>query len=310
VNALTVGARGRRASAALLAAVLAASLAATSVATPSQRDLSAYAGLGTWLDLYAASAWANQEGAVAAMRANGVGTLFLETGNYRQRVDLVRPEALGRFLDAAHADRLRVVAWYLPSLADPRRDLRRSLAAIRFRSASGQRFDSFALDIEASVVGNITLRDARLLSLSARLRTAVGARYPLGAIVPSQVGMDRHPSYWPGFPYRGLARFYDIFLPMAYYTHRGLGASLARSYVAASIAAIRSATGDTRAPVHVIGGLSAATGAGTARGFLRAVAACAPLGFSLYEFPQTQTAVWSLLAARPPAPADDDPVCP
>src|SRR5262249_28112313 len=79
VNARTVGARGGRAPAALLAVVLAATLAAA-VATPSQRDLSAYPGLGTWLDLYAASAWANPEDAVAAMRANGVGTLFLETG--------------------------------------------------------------------------------------------------------------------------------------------------------------------------------------------------------------------------------------
>jgi hypothetical protein len=86
------------------------------------------------------------------MAADGVQTLFLETGDYRQRTNLVRPQALGRFLDAAHVHRPQVVAWYLPSLADPRRDLRGSLAAIRYQSPSGERFDSFALDIEASVV--------------------------------------------------------------------------------------------------------------------------------------------------------------
>ena len=118
------------------------------------------------------------------MARDGVRTLYLQTGNYEQHVDLVRPHALGRFVDAAHAAGMRVVAWYLPSFLYPEQDTRRALAAIRFRSAKDERFDSFALDIEASLVRSVRLRSQRLLQLSARLRTAVGRRYPLGAIIP------------------------------------------------------------------------------------------------------------------------------
>jgi hypothetical protein len=293
----------------LFAALLAAALAVPSAAASAQRDLSAYAGLGTWLDLYATATWADPEGAVSTIAAHGARTLFLETGNYRQPVDLVRPQALGHFLDAAHAAGLRVVAWYLPSLADPRRDLRRSLAAIRFRSASGQRFDSFALDIEASVVKRVGLRNTQLLSLSVRLRAAAGGRYPLGAIVPSQVGMDLHPTYWPGFPYRALARTFDVFLPMAYFTYRGRSADFARSYVEASIAAIRVRTGEPTVPVHVIGGLSGGVGTAAALGFMQAVADCMPLGFSLYEFPTTTAVAWSALAGPLPRASARDSIC-
>jgi hypothetical protein len=150
----------------MLSAVLLASAAGASV---SSRQPAAYAGLGTWVDIYATTTWANPQRAVGAMARDGVRTLYVQTGNHSQSVDLVRPRALGRFLDAAHAARLRVVAWYLPSFANPVQDERRALAAIRFRSASGERFDSFALDIEAGFVKPVALRSRRLLQLSARL---------------------------------------------------------------------------------------------------------------------------------------------
>src|SRR5690349_12454033 len=240
----------------LLAAVLSALLVAPAAggAAVSHRP-AAYAGLGTWLDIYATPSWASPEREVAAMARVGVRTLYLQTGNYEQRLDLVRPHALGRFVDAAHAAGMRVVAWYLPSFAYPAQDVRRALAAIRFRSAKGGRFDSFALDIEASFVKPVSLRNQRLLNRSARLRAAAGRRYALGAIIPSAVGMRRHPRYWPGFPYRGLDRYYDVFLPMAYATDahvRGVRATFA--YNAADVAAIRSHTGDPRVAIHMIGG--------------------------------------------------------
>ncbi len=171
------------------------------------------------------------------MARDGVRTLYLQTGNYEQRTDLVRPHALGEFIDAAHAAGMRVVAWYLPSFLYPVQDTRAALAAIRFRSAKGERFDSFALDIEASLVHSVPLRSKRLLQLSARLRAAVGRRYALGAIIPSPVGIRRHPTYWPRFPYRSLARYYDVFLPMAYATDRHIrGIRATRAYDAADVA--------------------------------------------------------------------------
>jgi hypothetical protein len=281
----------------LLAAVLAAPAAG---AGQSSRHRSPYAGIGTWLDIYATPYWRHPQREVAAMARDGVRTLYLQTGNYEQRDDLVRPHALGQFIDAAHAAGMRVVAWYLPSFLYPAQDTRRALAAIRFRSAKGERFDSFALDIEASLVRSVPLRSKRLLRLSARLRAAVGHRYALGAIIPSPVGIRRHPGYWPRFPYRSLAGYYDVFLPMAYATDRHIhGIKATRGYDAADIAIIRTRTGRPHVPVHLIGGLANAMGASELAGFMRAVADCSPLGYSLYAFSVTPQTTWKALAVRP-----------
>lgn len=285
--------------AALLSALLVAPATGASV---SSRQTSAYAGLGTWVDIFATANWAQPERAVAAMARVGVRTLYLQTGNYSQPTDLVRRRALGRFIDAAHAAGLRVIAWYLPSFAAPAQDARRALAAIRFRSPKGGRFDSFALDIEASVVKPAWLRTQRLLQLSARLRAAVGPRYPLGAITPGEVGFRRHPRYWPRFPFRGLARYYDVFLPMAYFTDAHVhGSKRARAYLATDVAAVRARTGDRHVAIHLIGGIAGSMSAGDTTGFMRAVADCSPLGYSLYEFPLTSRATWKALATPPAA---------
>src|SRR5262249_35163690 len=197
----------------LVVAVLAAlGLAVSAGSAQTGRDTSSYQGLGTWVDVWDGPVWANPEAAVARMRDLGVTTLYLETGNYSQKVDLFRKTGIGRFVDAAHANGLRIVAWYLPSLQNMARDLRRSLAAVRFRSPQGDSFDSFALDIEAKVVPSAVKRSARLLALSAQLRAAVGNKYALGAIIPPPRGMDLNPRYWPGFPYEGLTKTYDVFL--------------------------------------------------------------------------------------------------
>ena len=283
----------------VLLAVLAASGAG---AGQSARARPTYAGLGTWLDIYATPSWAHPQREVAAMARYGVRTLYLQTGNYEQRADLVRPDALGRFIDAAHAAGMRVVAWYLPSFLYPAQDTRRSLAAIRFRSAKGERFDSFALDIEASLVRSVPLRTRRLLELSARLRSAVGSRYPLGAIIPSPVGIRRHPTYWPRFPYRSLAHSYDVFLPMAYATDRHIhGIRATRAYDVADIAIIRARTGKPHIPIHLIGGLANAMGAREIAGFMGAVGDCEPLGYSLYAFSVTRPSAWKALATPPAA---------
>ncbi len=279
----------------VLSAVLAVPAAAAASAPAHHR--SPYAGLGTWLDLYAAPYWRDPEREAAAMARNGVKTLYLQTGNYDESSALWHPRALGRFVDAAHADGLRVVAWYLPAFTNPRQDEQRALAAIRFRSAKGERFDSFALDIEASLAHPVSLRTRRLLLLSAELRRAVGPGYPLGAIIPSPVGIRRHKKYWPGFPYRGLARFYDVFLPMAYFTDHDIhGVRAARAYVAADAAIIRARTGDPHVPIHLIGGLANAMQPRDVTGFMRAVADCRPLGYSLYAFSVTRQSTWPALA--------------
>ena len=231
------------------------------------------------------------------MAAHGVDTLFLETGNSGQATDVVRPGQLGRLVDAAHDAGLRVVAWYLPTLLYPARDLRRVLAAVRFTTPTGGRFDSFALDIEASDVRTVSLRNDRLVALSAALRAAVGPGYPLGAIVPSAVGMEHHPKYWPAFPYAALGHSVDVFLPMAYFTYRVKGRGASARYVQRSVALLRAGAG-AGVPVHVIGGVAGSASIADVRGFMDAVARCSPVGYSLYDFPITSAAAWAAARRR------------
>jgi len=290
-----------------LARVLLAAAAALCLAVPAggapPRDTSAYQGLGTWVDIWDGAQWAKPEDAVARMRDLGVTTLYLETSNYSQAVDLLRPAALGRFVDAAHANGLRIVAWYLPSFANVVRDLRRSLAAVRFRSPKGEAFDSFALDIEAKVVPSAAKRSVRLLGLSRALRKAVGPDYPLGAIIPAPRGMDLNPKYWPGFPYEGLAKSYDVFMPMGYFTYRRHYPGGSAAYTLSNIRLLRAGTGDPALPVHVIGGIADDVTSSQLRGFLRAARTGGAIGAGLYDFALTTPRQWTQLQASNALPA-------
>jgi hypothetical protein len=150
-------------------------------------SLEVYRGLGTWIDIYDV-AWQHPETAIRRMRARGVETLYLETSNFGRGRMMVFPDGVRRFLDAAHRNSVSVVAWYLPGLRDLTLDVHRSLGAIRYRTRLGNGFDSFALDIESVAVGRPVPRTRRLLSLSERLRAAVGPGYALGAIIRRLAG--------------------------------------------------------------------------------------------------------------------------
>ncbi len=144
------------------------------------------------------------------------------------------------------------------------------------------------------MVRGLPLRNQRLIQLSARLRSAVGPGYALGAITPSPVGMSQY--YWPGIPYRTLARYYDVFLPMAYSTMKGIhGRAATLSYLSATVRSIRTSAGDPSVPIHLIGGLGHQMGSGETTGFMRAIKASRPLGYSLYALPATRRAGWSAL---------------
>jgi hypothetical protein len=279
-----------------LCAVVALALAGgASPAGKTTPSLAAYRGLATWVDLYDGKAFKNPPAVIASMKLRGTRTLFIETANYRTAGDVGRPAAMGRFIDAAHAAGLKVVAWYLPGLDNPARDLRRSLAAIRFRSGTGQRFDSFSLDIEASFVRRVALRNTRLLNLSAAIRKAVGTSYALGAIIPSPRGMQLNPGYWPAFPYAELADVYDVFVPMGYFTFHTRTARGAYDFTVRNVNIVRRATGDPLVPIHMIGGVSNASTTAQVRSFVQAVRACRIIGASMYDFSGTTVSQWSTL---------------
>ena len=234
------------------------------------------------------------------MSAHGVSTLFLETSNSKQKTDVVRPDALGALVEAAHAYGIRVVGWYLPTLTSPVIDLRRAHAAIAFRSPAGDAFDSFALDIESSAVRQVALRNTRLLTLADSLRASAPAGYALGAIVPSPIGMQIHPTYWPDFPWTQLAQAFDAFVPMAYYTYRPRRPDEVYRYAADMIGMIRAATGAPQLPIHIVGGIAGRSAPAAAASFVQAASDCGAAGTSLYDFANTAPPAWNALAAFAP----------
>src|SRR5438552_4560362 len=162
----------------LLAIVLALLSVSAAVVLPyllgeaaARPSLDAYRGLGTWVDIYDKDQYYDPATAVAQMAARGVRTLYLETANYHSKKDIVFPLEVDRFIDAAHANGMRIVAWYLPSFNNPRRDLRRSLPATQRKTSTGGHFDSFGLDLESEVLSDVSPRTQRLLQLSAEVRT-------------------------------------------------------------------------------------------------------------------------------------------
>lgn len=254
------------------------------------RPLKAYRGLGTWVDIYNPGMWRHPERKVRAMHRHGVRTIYIETGNYKIRRRLFKPDVLARYLAAAHSLNMRVVAWFVPSLADVRRDLRRSLAAIRFRAAH-QRFDGFSMDIESTVVRSITRRNHQLRRLSRKLRRHIARRRTLGAIVPNPADQ----TFWPRFPYRRIANRYDVFLPMGYWTNHHSGYRSVYRMISGDVNIIRFESGHPREPVHVIGGIANAATRREVRAMIDSGRAHGILGGGLYDFPLTRAEQWRQL---------------
>ncbi|MEZ5167410.1 MAG: hypothetical protein R2695_13320 [Acidimicrobiales bacterium] len=233
------------------------------LADPEPRTIAPYEGYGTWVDVFdfdpaygSAPIGADD---LAEMADLGVTTLYLQAARLDERTPdgLVDPWRLTDLLLAAHAEGIRVVAWYLPRFGDGPEDLDRVSAMARF-AVLGHRFDGIALDIEWIGDGvPDDVRSARLVALSAGIRAVVGDD-PLGAIVPPPVQTEvLNPQFWPGFPWGDLAPLYQVWLPMSYWSFRtdesGYGDGYA--YHEESVRRLRADLGDPDALVHGIGGI-------------------------------------------------------
>lgn len=250
-----------------------------------------FRGFGAWIDIFDRAYWRSPGAAATEVASHGARTLYLETQSFRFSGDFRFPGQVGTFLEAAHAAGMKVVAWYVPGFRDLRRDLERSVKAIRFRTAAGQAFDGFALDIEATEVGDDRERARRVIELSRDIRRAAGPGYPLGAIVPSPL---RSSSYWPVLPMAGLAEIYDVMLPMAYWTGQENDRAGAERYIARSMKIVRSETRQD-VPIHMIGGLAEDAGPGEIQGFVNAVRRARVLGSSMYDANSTTDDGWAIL---------------
>jgi hypothetical protein len=278
--------RVRRVAGLLLVAALAALVPAAPAAATTSGGRP-FAGAGAWVSVFAgAGVWDHPRATVAQMHRDGVHTLFLQTASTTTPAgsDVYRPDRVARFLVAAHARGMRVVAWYLPPLAHVGRELRRAMAAVDFQTASHQRFDAFALDIEPSATTpRGTLRDDNLRRLARRLRDAVGPSYQLGAIVPSPIGLSLAPRFWPAFPWPTIGRWFDVVLPMSYSSYRVSGVQPTFDYTMGNIAFLREALGPLAA-IHVIGGNAGDLSAAETTAFVAACNQARVTGASLWHW--------------------------
>lgn len=274
---------------------LAAATVALTAALPasaSAASTASYSGLAAWVDVFDPGPWERPGRWMRTFARNGVSTVFVQTSNYTRPGAIHRRGALARLLRAGDRRGVEVIGWYLPGFERGRRDWQRVKAAVSFRSAAGDRFDGFALDIEATAEPDIRLRNRRMLRLSSRLRALVGEDYALGAITPDPVTQR----YWPRFPWREVRERFDVVLPMCYWTFGTAGSARVYRYAERALRLIRGATGDPAVPVHLIGGIASHASDSEVRGFARAAVDFGAAGASLYDAPITRPGQWSGMA--------------
>jgi hypothetical protein len=276
--------------------------------TPTKRaagpSLTAFRGLGAWVDLYDYE-FVEAEPAVADMAAHGVKTLYLQTGRWNKPApdnasNFQNYGAVERWLTSAHAHGLKVIGWYLPAYDDMTRDVRRTRAIAQFRSHSGQKFDGLGIDVEyKGQMPSLAAWNRAVATHAKKVRTALGSRYAIAAIVPAPLAMEVRPESWVGFPWRSLADVSNVFMPMAYWSFRHDCAEkpehCAYGYTKGNVERVRALTGKPRVPVHVIGGVGDEISTDDVSEFVRAANAVDVYGGSLYDYQTTKAEYWPLL---------------
>lgn len=277
---------------------------------PVDRSLDAYEGLGIWVDSFDFEpAYQGEDGgspplspsAVDEFADLGVRTIYLQAARRDDRASgrLLDEGLLAEFLVRAHARDIQVVGWYLPLFDDIEADLDRLLAIAEFE-AGGHRFDGVAVDIEfIQGVPDDDDRSTRLVLLSQGLDEALPDD-ALAAVVPPPVQLEViNKSYWPRFPWRDLVPYYDVWMPMAYWTTRTVDSGYrdAYRYAEESTRRMRNNLGEQDAVVHIIGGIGDETTTDDLEGLRRAIEDTASIGGSIYD--------WNSL---PPARRDELPI--
>lgn len=264
---------------------------------PSERTTDSYEGLGVWIDAFdfepnyqgdGASPPPLSPAAVNEFADLGVRTIYLQAARLDDRAPglLLDEGLLADFLLRAHARGIDVVGWYLPLFDDVDADLERLLAIADFR-VKGHEFDGIGVDIEyIEAVPDPEERSARLVTLSQELDRALPDD-ALSAIVPPPVQLEVvNPLYWPRFPWRDLDRYYDVWMPMAYWTVRteASGYRDAYRYSEESTRRLRANLGRDDALVHIIGGIGDATTTEDLAGLRRAIEDTTSIGGSIYDW--------------------------
>jgi len=282
-------------------------VAATAVSGPppaAAASTSPFEGLGTWVDVfdYAPRLQAQDvlppftPASVDDMAALGVRTLYVQVANPDgdPATKLTDAKELQAILDRAHKHDLQVVAWYLPSHVDPKRDdeMIRRITALK---AGGDHVDGIGLDLESSEVADVALRTRRAISFARAARRTAGDSMPIAAIVYPAVQLEQlNATLWPQFPYKQVNRYVDAWMPMAYYTYRDGDLRSPVTYIGESVKILRKRVGSD-VPVHVIGGIADLTTTNDIIDLRTVAKNTDAIGWSLYDYVTTGSAAWPYL---------------
>ena len=120
----------------------------------------------------------------------GVRTLYLQVANPdgASPDQLTDAAQLGEVLTRARTVGLKVVAWYLPGLADVALDTRMVKTIVAFRSGT-RGFDTVALDLEYTQgESDVAVRSDNAVELARNARKLLGTKRALG---PSCIPQSR-----------------------------------------------------------------------------------------------------------------------
>ena len=265
---------------------------------PAAGTVESYVGLGTWVDVYDWSHYKNSTPSVGPaqvdqMAAAGVQTLYIQTTKHDVPGpgEILEPELLLPIIDRAHAHGIEVVAWYLPTLEDVGNDLRKLVASANLD------VDGIAVDIEARNVRDVNERNRRLVEFSSSARQLLPDRVIGGIVLPPVLLEVVNPNYWPAFPWREIAPFYDVWQTMGYWTDRtwASGHRDAYQYTSENLRRLRANLGLPEALVHPVGGIGDETNDADLDGFLRAAVEHRSIGGSIYDWRTTKPEAWGKL---------------
>lgn len=269
-------------------------------AVPPAPGLTAFRGLGAWVDVFDWSEHYTNGNPpfvladVDRMAALGTQTLFIQAA----RADVpdqavLEPDRLGALIARAHSRGLRVVVWYLPSLEDVNADLGHLLAIARLPS------EGLAVDIESTKVADPVERSRRLVTLTLALRQALPGRPIAATVLPPVVTDVINTNYWPGFPWRAIASSYDVWQVMDYWTFRtqSSGYRDAYRYTAENLDRLKADLGGIPVAIDPVGGIGDKTTPADIDGFHRAAVERGAIGGSLYDYRTTGDGLWPGLRA-------------
>jgi hypothetical protein len=197
-------------------------------------------GAGVWLNMW--NYPLDADAYCLKLNNNGIRNIFIQTS--RSNTDAIaNPPKLGELLDSAHRYKVRVIGWSFAELVNPEADAAKLIAAARFRSPNGEKLDAIAANLEKD------LSAPKVELYSQKLRTELGEKYPMVAVVYSPLNRARQVAT---IPWKLLDHYYNVIAPMNYWNSK-----YARlepfDYTVSTIREIRQLVGRPDVEVHVIG---------------------------------------------------------